>query len=243
MKLASALSPHFDNDVRARGASYYRLGAVRIKRGNATGVEAGVRGSRVYDVEIAWDGRRLTLFCDCPYYEDVGACKHIWATILAADAQNYFTAITRLNPMDISFDEMHDEDEPDEDPPYYAPIARPTPVFKPQVQVAPPAWLQRLNEIVPAGSLASTAWPAQRELLYIVDAADSIARGSLILDLKTREPKLKGGWKKPGVPQISRAVLAGGAENQIGCVLLLGIWPKPWKAIGRSTGTLEASSL
>src|ERR1039457_7222741 len=153
MKLASALSPHFDNDVRARGASYYRLGAdiiievgrecdndvrargasyyrlgaVRIKRGNATGVEAGVRGSRVYDVEIAWDGRRLTLFCDCPYYEDVGACKHIWATILAADAQNYFTAITRLNPIDISFDEMHDEDEPDEDPPYYAPIARPTP--------------------------------------------------------------------------------------------------------------------
>src|ERR1017187_3372930 len=131
-----------------------------------------------------------------------------WATILAADAQNYFTAITRLNPMDISFDEMHDEDEPDEDPPYYAPIARPTPVFKPQVQVAPPAWLQRLNEIVPAGSLASTAWPAQRELLYIVDAAGSIARGSLILDLKTREPKLKGGWKKPGVPSISRAVLS-----------------------------------
>ena len=33
-----------------------------------------------------------------------------------------------------------------------------------------------------------------------------------------------------------------GAENQIGCVLLLGIWPKPWKAIGRNTGTLEASS-
>ena len=105
MKLASVLSPHFDSDVRARGASYYRLGAVRIKRGNATGVEAGVRGSRVYDVEITWDGRALALFCDCPYYEDVGACKHLWATILAADAQNYFTAITRLHPRDISFDE------------------------------------------------------------------------------------------------------------------------------------------
>src|ERR1022692_3223352 len=33
-----------------------------------------------------------------------------------------------------------------------------------------------------------------------------------------------------------------GAENQIGCVLLLGVWPKPWKVIGRNTGTLEASS-
>jgi hypothetical protein len=33
-----------------------------------------------------------------------------------------------------------------------------------------------------------------------------------------------------------------GAENQIGCVLRPGKWPEPWKAIGRSTGTLEASS-
>jgi hypothetical protein len=33
-----------------------------------------------------------------------------------------------------------------------------------------------------------------------------------------------------------------GAENQIGCVLLLGIWPKVWKANGRNTGTLEANS-
>jgi len=211
MKLASALSPYFDTEVRARGASYYRLGAVCIKRGNATGVEAGVRGSRVYEVEIAWDGSRLTLFCDCPYYEDVGACKHIWATILAADAQNYFTAITRLNHRDISFDEAPDPDdaaEPDEAPTYYAPHARPAPVFTPQLQIAPPAWQQRLNEIVPAGSLASTAWPPQRELLYIVDAPDSMVRGSLILNLKTREPKLKGGWKKPGTPQISRAVLS-----------------------------------
>ena len=211
MKLASVLSGHFDDEVRARGASYYRLGAVRIKRGNATGVEAGVRGSRVYDVEIVWDGRRLTLFCDCPYYEDVGACKHIWATILAADAANYFTAITRLGPRDISFDEMPNADNadaPHAELSYYAPLHRPAPVFKPALPAPPPAWRQRLNEIVPAGSLASSAWPAQRELLYIVDVPASIARASLVLDLKTREPKLKGGWKKPAIPQISRAVLS-----------------------------------
>ena len=219
MKLASALSSHFENEIRARGASYYRLGAVRIKRGNATGVEAGVRGSRVYDVEIVWNGGRLTLYCDCPYYEDVGACKHIWATILAADAQNYFTAITRIGPKDISFDETAngsdtddaengDAGDSDEDPPYYARLTNPPPIFRPQPQIAPPAWRQRLSEIVPAGALAHSPWPAQRELLYIIDAAGSAVRGSLILELKTREPKLKGGWKKPAVPQISRAVLS-----------------------------------
>ena len=206
MKLASVLSPHFDSEIRARGASYYRLGAVRLKRGNATGVEASVRGSRVYDVEIAWDGRALALFCDCPYYEDVGACKHLWATILAADSQNYFTAITRLSPKDISFDETPDEDDADEEPPYYTP-PRPAPVYKP-LAPAPPAWQQRLNEIVPAGSLARTPWPAQRELLYIVEVPASVARGALVLELKTREPKLKGGWKKPGVPEITRAGLS-----------------------------------
>lgn len=212
MKLASALSGHFDNDVRARGASYYRLGAVRIKRGNAAEVQAGVRGSRVYDVDISWNGHRLVLFCDCPYYEDVGACKHIWATILAADAQNYFTSITRLNFRDVVFDEApepvpnghHDYD----DPPYYAPLSRAVPALKPQPVAAPPIWRQRLNEIVPAGSLAYQTWPAHRELVYIVDVPSSVTRGALILDLKTREPKLKGGWKKPATPQITRATIS-----------------------------------
>jgi hypothetical protein len=139
---------------------------VRIKRGNATGVEAGVRGSRVYDVEIAWDGRRLSLFCDCPYYEDVGACKHIWATILAADAQNYFTAITRMKPQGHLFRRDGPMRRPTmpmatiltKIPPTTRPH-RPAPVFKPQPQIAPPAWRQRLNEIVPAGSLAHRLGP------------------------------------------------------------------------------------
>ncbi len=209
MKLASVLSAYFEDDVRARGASYYRLGAVRIKRGNATSVESGVRGSRVYDVEIGWDGRKLSLYCDCPYYEDMGGCKHIWATILAADAANFFTAITRINPRDISFDE-HDDFEHDvgiaeEEPPYYAPVSRPAAPFIPLPKVAPPAWRQRIDEIVPAGSLSTAVWPARRELLYLVDIQASTARGAIILDLKTREAKLKGGWKKPAPPAITRA--------------------------------------
>ena len=215
MKLASALSSQFDDSVRARGASYYRLGAVRIKRGNSTEVQAGVRGSRVYEVEITWNGRQLQLYCDCPYYDDAGACKHLWATILAADAQNYFTAITRLNPRDVTFDNdtdgVFDDDFADDfdEPAHYAPRARGLPAPAPQLKAAPPVWRQRLDEIVPSGSFERTVWPLQRELLYIIDVPSSITRGGIVLDLKTREPKLKGGWKKTAVPHLTRAMLSG----------------------------------
>ncbi|HVN04606.1 MAG TPA: DEAD/DEAH box helicase [Bryobacteraceae bacterium] len=208
MKLASALASEFDSDIRARGASYYRLGAVRIKHGNAASVAASVRGSRMYDVDIEWDGRRLLLFCDCPYFDSAGPCKHIWATILAADAQNYFTAVTRLSPQDVSFDNGIGEPFGDDEwePDYQLPVRAPAP-FRLAPQEVKPAWRQRLDEVAPAGPSTGAVWPARRELLYVVDAASSVTRGSLILELKTREPKLKGGWKKPADAQITRANL------------------------------------
>ena len=86
--------------------------------------------------------------------------KHIWATILAADAGNYFTAITRLNPRDISFDELPaDEREEEDEEPLYRPLAPVVPFFKLEPEAPTPGWRKRLNEIVPAGSLAHTAWP------------------------------------------------------------------------------------
>src|ERR1039457_5899517 len=98
MKLASALSSDFDDGVRSRGASYYRSGAVRLQVGSASEVEARVRGSRVYDVGIAWGRGMLVLFCDCPYFESGEPCKHLWATILASDAKDCLGAMTRFDP-------------------------------------------------------------------------------------------------------------------------------------------------
>ena len=104
MKLASALSSDFDDGVRSRGASYYRSGAVRLQVGSASEVEARVRGSRVYDVGIAWGRGMLILFCDCPYFESGEPCKHLWATILASDAKDCLSAMTRFDPSTVVFD-------------------------------------------------------------------------------------------------------------------------------------------
>jgi len=104
MKLTSALSADFDSTVRSRGASYYRSGAVLLRAGSLRKVEARVRGSRIYDVEITWDGRELILFCDCPFFEGGQPCKHLWATILASDAKDFFGPITRFNSRQVVYD-------------------------------------------------------------------------------------------------------------------------------------------
>ncbi len=218
MKLASVLSPHFDSAVRSRGVSYFRSGAVRVQRASDSEVEARVRGSQVYEVEISWDGELLTLYCDCPYYDSAGPCKHLWATILAADARDCLRAITKLSPDSIFFDSPGDEfgdedldDEWEDDFDFYQPARRRTAPSSSssryQPQVVPPAWKQQLQQVATVGSSSTGSWPATRELLYVITAGSG-ASGPLTIDLVTREPKKKGGWKKPGVPRLTRAALS-----------------------------------
>jgi len=229
MKLANALSADFDPDVRSRGASYYRSGAVRIRRGSDTEVEARVRGSRQYDVELNWDGTTLCMFCDCPYFEGRVPCKHLWATILASDAQDYLSDIVALDPNlvvyefpDDELDDLGDDDDtyfvfPDRAPsrggaqPAYRPqplVFGKKPAYAPQPKVVPPVWRQRLQEVGVIKYPWAETWPAKRELLYLIDVPTSISGGTLYVSLSAREPKLKGGWKKPIVPRLSWPGLA-----------------------------------
>ncbi len=259
MKLASALSSRVDDGVRSRGAGYFRTGAVRVQNGSASEVNAQVRGSRVYDVEISWDGHVLTLFCDCPYFETVGrTCKHLWATILASDAKDYFASMTRFDPKSVVYDtpgatdgedfddeETEDEqdlDEEDEDVPYdnsatrhFLPIpssgAKPQLRAKPQLWQPPaaakpappptawqPTWRQHLQRVAPSKPAVGDHWPANREVLYLVNVSESAQRSAVVLTLATREPKRDGGWKLPGPPQLTRSgvsLLPDAADRQI----------------------------
>src|SRR3954453_7846160 len=79
------LIDEFPDSIRRRGADYYRMGAVRITPGRPDSVTAMVRGTRPYDVGIEVCNGRLLLFCSCPFFDSHGPCKHLWATVLAAD--------------------------------------------------------------------------------------------------------------------------------------------------------------
>ncbi len=90
MTLAEALAPDVAERTRVKGNRYFLGGAVRGIEGTDTDVVATVRGSALYSVHLHRDGDAFTATCQCPYFTDRrDLCKHIWAVVLAADAEGF----------------------------------------------------------------------------------------------------------------------------------------------------------
>src|SRR4051812_12756785 len=88
MTLAQALAPDVSERTRTKGNRYFLGGAVRGIEGTDTDVLARVRGSEWYSVHLHRDGDAFSATCQCPYFADRhDFCKHIWAVVLAADAE------------------------------------------------------------------------------------------------------------------------------------------------------------
>ena len=88
MGIAQKVSRDFSDAVRSRGQSYFAKGRVAITSTSASEVVARVRGTAKYRVRLRLRGGRLHASCSCPYFGPFGdPCKHLWATVLAADAR------------------------------------------------------------------------------------------------------------------------------------------------------------
>jgi superfamily II DNA or RNA helicase len=197
MPLSTSLADDFTPSVRHRGETYYRQGLVRIRRGSATEVEAQVRGSRNYEVVLEYyDDGVFTAWCDCPFYDTDGPCKHIWATILAAEYRGYLSAAFLTPDLQREYNEFaHGEPSPE-----------PLPAPKPP---PPPRWKQQLAEIHQRGTRApAQPWPAKREILYVVEVPASKYAGSLVLQLASHDRKKDGSWGQTVALSLKRGQIA-----------------------------------
>jgi superfamily II DNA or RNA helicase len=210
MNLANRLADDFSATVRNRGKSYFWQGRVRIQHGSASRVEARVRGSRNYEVSLDWQDGALSAWCDCPHFDSDGACKHLWATILAADGRGYLSAAATA---DLFLERDGDDDEGFENAedggyPTRLPVAVPKRAPPPP---PPPAWK---NQIVAISSRCLQAvrpadeWPAKREVLYVVDVPGSSSAGSLLLRLVSRDRKADGGYTRVIPLSLKRSRIA-----------------------------------
>src|SRR5712691_11507375 len=150
---------YFSNRSYQKGAAYYRRGAVRLVHGNDRSVEAVVQGTARYNVFIDIEENSFKVRCSCPWFEDTrSACKHIWATMLAADAAGHLESAAQIHNPAIK-------------------TAAPNPVFdsegappKPEPK-KPPEWKQTLAMVrsatSPIGSPVGES--VERQLCYLID--------------------------------------------------------------------------
>ncbi len=92
------LSKNWDSTIRYRGLNYYQKNRVKIYSATPELLNFSVKGSREYFVGIELEPEKVTFTCDCPYFFEKGACKHIWATLLKASDDGLLKTITSEKP-------------------------------------------------------------------------------------------------------------------------------------------------
>ena len=117
------LVPRFPEKIRQRGSTYFVSDAVHIEKKSRDEILATVDGTHRYVTGLSMDGRRLTLSCDCPYFLTDGPCKHLWATILAAERIGALAAMPRFDK--IRLDQDRGSDEGDQDDVVAGPVPSP----------------------------------------------------------------------------------------------------------------------
>jgi hypothetical protein len=262
MLLSAKVSGEFDSAVRSRGQLYAVGGTVRITRGDQRAVQANVRGTRMYHIEIVFDDGTLKVSCGCPYYESTGPCKHIWATLLAAENKGYLRAAGSYGAVDLVLADEADDDQWDEEDDYFEekPVIRPAVRLKPAAvkpperkKTAPAAalpWKKILSGVARFSAdedhSHTESWPSKREILYLIDVPATLAGAGLILEVAYRELKKGGTWSKTKtrrIPVSQIARLPDPADRQI-MALLVGAkehydWSGPAYYYGYDTAPLR----
>ncbi|MCX6603170.1 MAG: SWIM zinc finger family protein, partial [Acidobacteria bacterium] len=196
MKLSTQVARAFATTVRARGNAYFLSGAVRLEEGSAVRVVTQVRGSRNrYEVEIDWEERDLSMYCECPYFASDGPCKHLWATVLYAESAGLLSAVQNIQEiyeLESGDDDFEDFEDETVTQPRFAFAPPPKPVAPlPKV----PQWKKQMAGLAKklgTDFLTGKEWPEKREIRYIVELRASGAAGETVVSFHSRDRKLNG---------------------------------------------------
>src|SRR5215216_6070161 len=228
MSLKSRFAPQFNPKIRDRGLAYFRSGAVKILKHSKSYVLAQVQGTLQYFVELRLHLNSFDVACTCAYFANGDDCKHVWATMLAADSQNYLSQVDQHGPLRLVYDgdavkalQLLEVDEP---PP------EPQPQWKQQLALI----TNSINNVLP---LERNPWRHYREIYYIVDAQSSRISGLLNVEICFRERNKKGEWgkiKRARIQQNQIGQLSDPSDREI-LSILLGGRETYWSSYGYGT--------
>ncbi len=220
MSLIELVTQEFDSQVRARGRHYFEDGAVTIVDASAGRIKAKVQGNELYQVQIRFaDEGILKYKCTCPYFDQYGPCKHLWATLLEAQKEGILPELEmdefalaptdrRLNVLDSL---IHRKEQPKQ------------PAWKHQLDAIKRLMQSQFAELPPK------PWPASRRLVYVIDVRATIAREqALVIELANQMLDKNGHWSSTRAVRLTESQLASLPDPQDRLILqmLVGLDPE-----------------
>jgi len=199
MSLKAKFSSEFQPRIRDRGHAYFQSDSVTILSHSDTHVEARVQGGATYLVSLTLRSNTLDIACTCPYFAKGEECKHIWATMLAADSHGYLSSIDWPSHIRVHFDDaaasklrVSAQKLP----------SKPKP--KPE-----PIWQRQLSLITHnTHAKAFRDWSARREIFYVIDLNGFYMDEYVSLEVGIRERKSSGDWSKVRPQRINKSAIA-----------------------------------
>ena len=187
--LPRLLAPFVTERTRAKGHSYLVTGTVSIVDASADFVSATVRGTRLYRVTLVREDAGYTGACECPFFVDRhDICKHIWAVVLAADAEGLVPADGPDAWLDVS-----------QGPPGPAAPAAEASTGEPRRM--PDPWERFLDGVLQQVAAGESSRPLPRyangELLYLIDRAATLQGHGVAVQVQWRQRKKNGEWGRP----------------------------------------------
>ena len=203
MAIPFTLAGEFPAQVRQRGDDYFRRGQVAILAADGVRVDAVVRGSERYAVSVERVRRGgLEYSCTCPFAADNYVCKHIWATLLEADAS------------------------------VGIPGGSGPPSATRRGLAAPPgpAWTRQLRSLAqqmaisPMPTPGEAEWPQGKRLVYVVDFHETARQqDGLVVEVAMETQHKSGDWGAPKAFRLADATwqaVPGTLDREVAQMLL-----------------------
>ncbi|MEO6953566.1 MAG: SNF2-related protein [Polyangia bacterium] len=184
----SQLADYFPPRIRERASDYER--AIRVLEQTEDHLHVHIRGADDYCVQLERFDDAVGAACTCPYFDNGGPCKHIWAALLHGERIGAFagdaspTDLVRLAAV---------------------PHARTTARKREPAQPRTSAWRQALRQVEEGAVVAPL--PIGGELAYVIDLDASAGGASLHLDIGVRTPKRDGELSLPRAATFERATI------------------------------------
>lgn len=210
MSLSRVLESRFRGDIRFRGQAYVSAERVEITHVTADRLYGVVHDAEEFQTQLSREESSIVPFCTCakPGQESV-TCKHVWATILHAEAEGYINGGVKPGYFP-PFIEKDEDDDFDIDAELYEDLLSgdvfiPSPTARKESSTASKTverplaeWERRLKTIrdeLDEGDLAG-ATSREREILYQLDLPASREHGQIVVDVVQRQRRASGQWGK-----------------------------------------------